>query len=540
MRTIGKLVSTIAATVIFANAGYEPIEILEPTGLDQIKEIIENDARLLKSLKRKDSLENIEKVIPSIDGMNALIKETIKARALANDGVLTTSDAKEINRYLVENYAQKWYELRGQSAEDDSTGYYMVRRRGLNSGTTILSYRALNVWGYIYDIGFKPYDEKKSCKLSNAAGGKSTSFSTVGYYLSEIMKKDIGSGELYNPDFKEVRGTTGTNLDSIVEIILNDSGLLNKVATGDIRTGAQSADKMNALIIEAIIAEGLANDGKLTTADIREINSYLVANHKDVWAMYHGDDENDEESGYHLVQNDGAYTRMFADNVINSVADGIYHLGFMTKNRHRLFNEDGNANKSFEKVAWWLDHILENDLASGKLSNPDYQEVVGTTGTTLDKIIPFIYNNEGLLHNVSMADIRAGARSANGMNTLIVEAIRETGVAADDYISADEVKELNQYLVTNYATQWAELHGDDAENGQESGFHRIQNDGARGTLHNKNVINNVADGIYHLGFATQDKYRLVNEDGKKNASFKSVSYWLNSSLQEDYAKGVFK
>jgi len=354
------------------------------------------------------------------------------------------------------------------------------------------------------------------------------------------MKKDIESGELNNLDFKEFSGTTDTNLDSIVEIILNDQGLLRRVATSDIRTGAQSADNMNKLIIEAIIAEGLGNDGTLTTADIRQINNYLVTNNKDEWALYHGDDENDEETGYHLVQNDGAYTRLFADNVMNSVVDGIYHLGFKTENKNRLFNEDGKANKSFEKVAWWLDNILQDDLKSWKLNNFDYQEIVGTTGTSFDKIVPYIYNNEGLLLRVSMADIRAGAKSANGMNELIVEAIKETSVASDDYIAADEIKVLNEYLVTNYASKWAELHGNDEDNGEETGYHRIQNDGARGDLHNKNVINNLADSIYHLGFVTEYKNRLVNEDGKNNASFRSVSYWLNKSLQDDYAKGIFK
>ena len=45
--------------------------------------------------------------------------------------------------------------------------------------------------------------------------------------------------------------------------------------------------------------------------------------------MLHGDDEDGEETGFHLVQNDGAKTRLFGDeNAIDTVADGIYHLGF--------------------------------------------------------------------------------------------------------------------------------------------------------------------------------------------------------------------
>ncbi len=230
---------------------------------------------------------------------------------------------------------------------------------------------------------------------------------------------------------------------------------------------------------------------------------------------------------------------MFADNVINTVADGIYHLGFETKSKCRLVNEDGKNNASFEKVAWWLDSSLKSELSSGVFDNPDYQEVEGTTGTSLDYIVLYIYNEPGLLRKVSMEDIRVGARSANGMNELIVQAIKATGVASNDYISKDEVKELNVYLSTNYQGEWMALHGDD-EDDEETGYHRVQNDGALGYMYNRNVINNLADSIYHLGFPTPYDKNLVNEDGKKNASFSSVAYWLNKSLQEDYREGLLK
>jgi predicted transcriptional regulator len=351
------------------------------------------------------------------------------------------------------------------------------------------------------------------------------------------MKSDVTG--LNNPDFQEIEGTTGTKLDMIVQVILSDRGLLRKIPTSDLRAGSKNANEMNHLIIEAIKAEGLGNDGKLTTADIRTINEYLVTNHLTEWAVLHGDDEDGEETGFHRVQNDGATTRMYAANVMNSIADGIYHLGFKTDQKNRLVNEDGNKNKSFEKIAWWLDTSLKSDLSTGILSNPSYQEVVGETGTSLDKMIPYIYNNEGLLRKVSMSDIREGARTANEMNKLLVQAIRTTGVANDDYISVDDARTLNEYLVANNATEWATLHGDDEDN-EETGYHRIQNDGATGTMHNRNTINNLADGIYHLGFESYDDKRLANEDGNKNVSFRNVSYWLNQSLKSDYASGVFK
>jgi len=526
---LSKTLLTLSSVAIIAS-NLLADEIIEPTGLNQIKDIIENDERLNKRVSK----ENIAKANESIDAMNALIKEAIIARALANDGVISISDTKEINRYLVENHLDKWYELRGESAGADSTGYYLVQKKG--SQTIAMNANAVNIWGQIYNLGFESTNKNR---LSDYSGSKSGSFSNVGYYLGEILKNDIATGELYNSEYAEVKGITNTELDSLVEYILNDTGLNRKVATEDIREGAKSADEMNKLIIEAIVAKGLANDKRLTASDIRDINSYLVKNHKELWAELHGDDENNEESGFHLVQNDGAYARIFADNVVNSVADGIYHLGFFTDNKNRLLNEDGAKNKSFEKVAWWLDTILRSDLESGKLNNADYKEVIGESGTSLDSIISYIYNDEGLLLKVSTEDIREGAKSANEMNKLIVEAIKATSVASDDFISSDEIATLNEYLVTNYALKWAEFHGDD-ENDEESGYHRIQNDGAIGYTYSRNTINNLADGLYHLGFATPYKNRLANEDGAKNVSFRNVSYWLNRFLAPDYEKGVFK
>jgi hypothetical protein len=435
----------------------------------------------------------------------------------------------------VANYSDLWYELRGQNAGSESTGYYIVDRQRL-SNTIALNRNAVRMWGAVYNLGFET-DRKN--RLVGSTGRKSASFTNVGYFLSEILKNEIEKGELYNPEFVELAGTTGTAFDDVLKIIMTDKGLLKRIPTSDIRDGAEAANEMNHLIVEAIVENGLGNDGKLTTADIREINRYLVENHKARWAQLHGDDENGEETGYHLVQNDGAYSRMFADNVINSVADGVYHLGFETNRKNRLLNEDGNANKRFEKVAWWLDTCLKEDLEAGRLSNPDFEEVTGTTGTSFDKIVPYIYNNEGLLLNVSMGGLREAARSANGMNELIVEAIKETGAAQDNYISVDEVKQMNQYLVENYESKWGELHGDD-ENGLETGYHLVQNDGARGDAYGKNVINKLADGVYHLGFYTPYRNRLANEDGNRNVTFRNVAYWLNKSLKSDLENGVFK
>lgn len=97
------------------------------------------------------------------------------------------------------------------------------------------------------------------------------------------------------------------------------------------------------------------------------------------------------ETGFHLVQGDGAKTHWFGDeNAINTVADGIYHLGFGT-HRGRLLNEDGNRNASMEDVAYWLNELLAEDLAAGTLVNegllPSEQEIAAAVVMEFDKIL---------------------------------------------------------------------------------------------------------------------------------------------------------
>ncbi|MRJ02713.1 MAG: hypothetical protein GXO19_07670 [Epsilonproteobacteria bacterium] len=490
-------------------------EILEPTGLDQIIEIIDNDRRIAYRV----SPEEIEEAKEAAATMNELIKEAIRENGLANDGKLLASDVMEINLYLTKNYGSQWTDLREKFAKVEKHGEIYA----------IGHHAAKSVWGKIYNLGLPKYDDKHTAKLDGSKGDR---FRYVAFLLDEVADK----GSLKNSSYQEVKGTTGTGLDRIVEVILNDRGLNEKNPTSTLRAGARYADEMNKLIVEGIKATGIANDGSFSPADIRTLNHYLVDNYQSRWAELHGDDEDNEEYGYHLVQNDGATTRMFGHNVINTIADGIYHLGYPTDHKYHLVNEDGNRNQTFEDVAWWLEQGLAEDLKRGTLKNPSFKEVEGTTGTALDRIIDVIYHDEGLLRKVSMEDIRVAARNANRMNELIVEAIKELGVAEDRFISSEEVKAMNRYLVDHYQAEWAELHGDD-EKDSETGFHRIQNDGAVDRIEGRNLINTVADGIYHLGYPTRFSSHLVNEDGNRNQSFYNVAYWLTRHLQADMQAG---
>ncbi len=374
------------------------------------------------------------------------------------------------------------------------------------------------------------YEKKIAQELYNA------SLKQVAEWLSSLLATDLSAGSLKNPDVNPyASGSTGTGLDQLVNLITADPGLTSKVATSEIKAGAMAADAMNALILQAIRATGVANNGDVSAGDVRDLNAWLRTNALEQWKTLHGDDEDCEETGFHLVQNDGAKTELFGKNAVNTVADGLYHLGFKI-NDGRLENEDGNDNASLKQVSDWLNSLLATDLAGGILKNADVNPYIqGSTGTGLDQLVNLITADVGLARHISAADLQGGASAADAMNALIVQAIRATGVANNGDVSVADVRDLNAWLRSNALASWKTLHGDD-EDCEETGFHLVQDDGAKTQLFDKNAVNTVADGIYHLGFKIDDN-RLQNEDGNNNASLKQVSEWLGSLLSADLSAG---
>lgn len=156
---------------------------------------------------------------------------------------------------------------------------------------------------------------------------------------------------------------TGTGLDSILDVIENDPGLIANVAFEEILEAMFYSNKMNFIIVDSIIQTNIAADGELDTQDMKTLNNYINTNFFDDWTFYHGDDEgNGEETGYHLVQNDGATTQIEGKNAVNTVIDGIYHLGFPQANENQVENEDGNANAKYSDLASWMTYFLASDL----------------------------------------------------------------------------------------------------------------------------------------------------------------------------------
>ncbi len=151
----------------------------------------------------------------------------------------------------------------------------------------------------------------------------------------------------------------------------------------------------------------------------------------------------------------------------------------------------------------------------------------GNSGTGLDQLVDQVNTDFGLSGRISQQDISDGGNAANAMNAIIVEAITETGIAPDGKFSVDDVKTINQYIRANHLEQWTQLHGDDERNGDETGFHLVQNDGGSEYFRGNNLINTVADGIYHLGFEIQGN-NILNEDGNANATLDQLAEWLSA------------
>ncbi len=485
-------------------------------------------------LNRRIDTSQILAGAEAADAMNRIIVEAIVETGLANDGVINAADVHDLNHYIQENYERTWIELHGDDEGGVETGFHLVQNDGATTHLFGDDNAVNTVADGVYHLGF----DIDCGRLLNEDGNRNASVETVAFWLNELLEDDLAAGTLTNADVNPYAvGTTGTGLDQLIEIITSDVGLNRRIATSEITGGANAADAMNGMIVEAIVQTGVANDGTFNSADVRDLNRYLQANYEDAWTNYHGDDEGHEETGFHLVQNDGASTRLFdGKNAVNTVADGLYHLGFDIRG-NRLLNEDGDANASLDQVAFWLNELLADDLAQGSLANPAVAAYAqGTTGTGLDQLIDLIAGDSGLNRNIATSEITAGAQAADAMNQIIVSAIRATGVADDGFLDKFDMIEINAQIQENHAESWTQLHGDD-EGDEETGFHLVQNDGAQTRLFAQNAVNTVADGLYHMGFDIE-RGRFLNEDGNRNASLEDTAFWLNELLVDELQNGM--
>ncbi len=149
------------------------------------------------------------------------------------------------------------------------------------------------------------------------------------------------------------------NLNQIAAFIRQDPGLAASITDAEIEEGAAAAETINGIIADAITTLDLNADGRIDGDDVAAISAYIRADSalNDSFIEAHGNDEGNTETGYHLVQNDGATLRFQGKNFVNTVADAIYHIGFEVQDGV-LLNEDGNRNEETATVAGWLNYFV--------------------------------------------------------------------------------------------------------------------------------------------------------------------------------------
>ncbi|MBV2358507.1 hypothetical protein KUH32_01855 [Thalassococcus sp. CAU 1522] len=152
------------------------------------------------------------------------------------------------------------------------------------------------------------------------------------------------------------------NLKDIADFVRSDPGLPANIVQADIDGGAAAAELMNGVIAQAIVATGANADGIITPDDARAISDHIRGN-PGLYADFvegHGDDEGNEETGFHLVQGDGGAFRFQGRQFIDTVADAIYHIGFTYSPgpEGRFVNEDGNQNETVADIAGWLNYFV--------------------------------------------------------------------------------------------------------------------------------------------------------------------------------------
>ena len=499
------------------------------TGLDTLVKFALIDPGLNQSLSDEDIIAGTRAAAK----MNAILVTAIKAVGAANDGAITADDVYDIADWIVDNRRAEWITAHGDDETGSETGFHKIQNDG--NALYLFGDKMLDqVADGIYHLGFG-YDGDR---LINEDGDANARVEEVAFWLNALLEADLAAGSLKTTAIQpEAQGTTGTGLDALVTLINDDAGLARRLPAAEIKAGAEAADAMNAIIIEGIRKMGLADDGTLESSEVYALAQWIARWRPEAWSKAHGDDESGSETGFHLVQNDGSESRLFGRSAVDTIADGIYHLGFGYRD-DRLINEDGNSNVRVEEVTYWLNSLLAADLASGALASGTGAPVSGSTGTGLDRLVDLISHEGELGRRISDYDIKNGAAAADAMNTIIVAGIKATGIANDGHITRADIIDLSDWIVANHRAAWIAAHGDD-EKGVETGFHLVQGDGARARMFDHNAVDTVADGLYHLGFGHKDG-RLINEDGEGNAGLSDVAFWLEAVLAEDLAAGTLK
>jgi Ca2+-binding RTX toxin-like protein len=328
------------------------------TGLDRAIDLIANDY----GLNMGTSGAAIRAGAAAADTMNGLIVSAIRTLGLANDGEITVSDVYSLNTYLRGNSLAKFSALYGTEKDGVETGFQLVSGEG--AVTRLFGDAGVDrVLEGIYGLAF----EIKDGHMTSPRNYWGPGVDDVAHWLNSLLAPELAAGTLKNAKGdQQAHGTTGTGLDLITERLLDDIGLNHRISQQQINDAAKAADGMAKIMLQAIKATGVADDNQLDPMDMVDLNRWIIVNKLSEWTKLHGDDEGAFESGLHYAQGDGGRDYIYGDLSVDTVADGIYHIGFKISG-DRFENEDGNANQRISDTSDWISLLLARDLATGKL-----------------------------------------------------------------------------------------------------------------------------------------------------------------------------
>jgi Ca2+-binding RTX toxin-like protein len=461
------------------------------TGLYQLIDMVQHDP----GLAGQNSAKQITAGLEAAKGLIALIKEAADAVAnsAAAKGMFSVTDVENMNGWIQANRLADFTRLHGDDEGGLETGFHLLQGDG---GTS--TYRGAKLidtqMDGLFHIGF----EIQNGRFVNEDGNANASVGQVAALLNQFWTD---------------RADSGTGLDDAVMSIQADAGL-GKIMNSQEVAGMKAANEMNKIIAKIVADKDLLHDNKIDVADLQSINQAIQGNesHKAAFKTSHGSDAG-TPTGFHNVAGDGGSTTIFGQKLVDTVLEGIYDLGFDTTADGHVTNELGASGAKLTDVASWLDFYLSD---------------VSTTGTGLDRITDTIKLDTGLTAKTSAAQVMEGARAANNLNTLLVDGIKALNLDSDGWIGVEDLLKLSNWVNENDTRKATFLanHGDD-EGGEETGFHNVQSDGGTVNYFGQQLINTVADGIYHFGFNVRAG-RFENEDGNLNAQLSDVSAWLNT------------
>lgn len=227
-------------------------------------------------------------------------------------------------------------------------------------------------------LGIKAADF--ATKVQIAQNGGDAVVTLTGQNISVVLK-GIAAKTLTSADFS-FSDTTGRPLDTIVQSITTDDGLIAGNTTAQITGGANAAKTLMDIIQTAMTATGIGLDGMVDVTGVKVLSDYIRSNGQlnKAFIEAHGDDENGVETGYHLVQNDGATQTFNGANLVNTVLDGLFHIGFNYAGNN-ILNEDGNANATLNDLATYINYFIRGQA---DVIGTNAAETINRTGATTD------------------------------------------------------------------------------------------------------------------------------------------------------------